>query len=239
MADGTLPAIVAPDAAGVPRRYVRLSDVWAHRDQRAGRITLPDVAEQLGLRYHELYHMVRRLDLDVHQDPASREYELTSEQAERLRAEHERIVALHRRSMKLAAAARQLKVALSTISVLSRNGGLEVDPETDSSGARFVTRASVEACWIARHAAKRRPAQPAAAVPIAEVTRFTGHSTAEIMDLVHAGVLEQVPGRRAVQLTATSLRAWMDRRTQTDDTDLVEAGPRPAGTIVPLSGALQ
>lgn len=158
--------------------------------------------------------MVRRLGLDVRQDPSSREYELTTEQVDQLRAEHERIVALHRRSMKLAAAARQLKVALSTISVLSRNGDLDVDPETDSSGARFVTRASIEVCWIARHASKRRAAQPVAAVPLAEVTRFTGHSSTQIMDLVHAGVLQQVPGRRAVRLTATSLRAWMDSQAE-------------------------
>ncbi|MHB1924783.1 MAG: hypothetical protein ACYCSJ_08845, partial [Acidimicrobiales bacterium] len=31
MADGTVPAIVAPDAQGVPRRYSRLSAVWAQR----------------------------------------------------------------------------------------------------------------------------------------------------------------------------------------------------------------
>lgn len=37
MADGTLPAVIAPDGAGVPRRYVRLSDAWAYRDHRAGR----------------------------------------------------------------------------------------------------------------------------------------------------------------------------------------------------------
>ena len=39
------------------------------------------------------------------------------------------------------------------------------------------------------------------------------------MDLVHAAVLEQVPARRARQLTATSLRAWM-------------AGQDPGSTIV-------
>jgi hypothetical protein len=36
--------------------------------------------------------------------------------------------------MKPAAAARQLEVALSAVSVLSRTGQLDVDPEIDSSG---------------------------------------------------------------------------------------------------------
>lgn len=31
------------------------------------------------------------------------------------------------------------------------------------------------------------------------------------MDLVRAGVLEQVPGRRACELTPSSLRIWMAR----------------------------
>ena len=64
-----------------------------------------------------------------------------------LRAEHQRIQTLHRRSMKLAAAARQHKVTLSSAALLSRTRQLEVDPVTDSSGARFGTRASVDAYW--------------------------------------------------------------------------------------------
>jgi len=105
MHDGTLPTVVAPDAHDVPRRHVRLTDIWAHRDRLAGRILLADVAEQLGLRYHEAYHMLRRLDLDLEQQPTTGEYQLTPAAVDALRAEHERIRALHRRSMKLAAAA--------------------------------------------------------------------------------------------------------------------------------------
>jgi hypothetical protein len=174
---------------------------------------LPDLAEQLGLRYHELYHMVRRLELNLELYSGTREYQVTSEAAAALRAEHERVRALHRRSMKLAAAARRLKVAASTAGLLAKNGSLEMDIESDSSGAKFVTRKSVEHCWIARNAAAgRRKTQVAVGVPVAEVARFTGDSTAELMDLVRADVLEQVSGRRSCQLTAASLRAWMTSR---------------------------
>jgi hypothetical protein len=115
--------------------------------------------------------------------------------------------------MKLAAAARQLKVALSTAGLLVKQSDLDLDPETDSSGAKFVTCASVKQCWIARNATRRRrAAQEQVGIPIAEVVRFTGHSTRELMDLVRAGALEQVPGRRACQLTPESLRAWMASR---------------------------
>ncbi len=225
MADGTLQSIVAPDAKGVPRRFARLSQVWACRDRLASRTLLPDLAEQLGVRYHELYHAVRRLGLILDQHPTSGEYEVPPAAADALRAEHERIKALHRRSMKLAAAARQLRLALSTVGLLARNGDLDVDPATYSSGARFVTRASVERCWIARSAVKRSAVQPVGAVPIAEVARFTSHSTTELMDLVRAGVLEQLPGRRACQLTATSLRSWMNNRDPGDTNNPTSTDP--------------
>ncbi|MDA8285612.1 MAG: site-specific integrase, partial [Actinomycetota bacterium] len=145
MTDGTLPTVTLPDATGVSRRYARLSDVWSHRGRLAGRVLLPDLAEELGIAYHEAYHALCRLGLAVEQHPTSRQYHLSPDAADALRAEHQRIEALHRRSMKLAAAARQLGVALSTAALLSRTGQLEVDPETDSSGARFVTRTSVDA----------------------------------------------------------------------------------------------
>lgn len=209
MNHGTLPTVVAPDAQGVPRRHVRLRDVLAHRDRLAGRILLPDVAEQLGLRYHEAYHMLRRLDLDVDQHPSTGEYQLGEGAAEALRIEAERIRALHRRSMKLAAAARQLGSALSTAALLSRTGALKVDPETDTSGARFVTRASVQRCWISRQEKKPRKHAAPIGIPVVEVSRFTGYTTTELIDLVRAGALEQFPGQRKALLSAESVQAWM------------------------------
>ena len=223
MADGILACTIAPDERGVPRRFARLSSIWAYRDRLAERVLLPDLAQQLGLRYHELYHMVRRLGLDLDCYPGTREYEVTPETAAALRAEHERIRALHRRSVKLAAASRQLTVALSTTALLVNRGDLDADPETDSSSATFVTRASVERCWIARNATtKRRADQAPVGVPVAEVARFTGRGARELMDLVRAGVLEQVPGRRACQLTPASLRTWMEGQ-DIEDVDSIAA----------------
>ncbi|MHB1536507.1 MAG: hypothetical protein ACYC1D_18230, partial [Acidimicrobiales bacterium] len=184
--------------------------VWAYRDELAGVIRLSDLAEQLGVRYDEIYRSMHHLGLNPDQHPTSRELTLTAEEAEALRAEHERVRALHRRSMKLPAAARQLKLSFTTIRLLTGRSDLELDPETDTSGARFVTRASVEACWIARNEAKCRTAQPTATVPFAEVVRFTGLGRRELVDLIRAGVLEELPGRRSTcEITAASLDAWL------------------------------
>jgi hypothetical protein len=224
MTDGTIPSVVLPDGDGVPRRYSRMSDVWAHRDQRAGVVRLPDLAEQLGVRYDEIYRSARHLGLNIDQHPTSREFSLTDEEADALRDEHARVRALHRRSMKLPAAARQLKLTFSTVRLLAIGGDLELDRETDTSGARFVTRTSVQSCWLARNEAKRRKARPVATVPFAEVVRFTGLGRRAVVDLVRAGVLEELPGRRSMcEITTTSLEAFL----VSDDAALI-SGTIPA-----------
>jgi hypothetical protein len=153
--------------------------------------------------------MLRCLGLEVEQRPGHLEYLLTHQAAKALQVEHQRIQALHRRSMKLAAAARALNVALSTAALLSRTGQLDIDPETDSSGARFVTRTSVQQCWLDRQLSTRPRADTGSGVPIVEVARFTGQTTGELTELVQTGALEEVPGRRGRQVSVRSLLAWM------------------------------
>ncbi|HEX4863327.1 MAG TPA: hypothetical protein VFV02_04595, partial [Acidimicrobiales bacterium] len=46
-------------------------------------------------------------------------------------------------------------------------------------------------------------------VPLADVIRFTGRSRTDLLDLVRAGILEEVPARGTSKLTAESLRTWM------------------------------
>lgn len=150
------PTLVVPDATNVPRRHVQLSAVWQLRERLAGQILLPDLADELGLRYHEAYSMLRRLGIDVEQRLGNREYQLTLEAADFLRTEHERVLSLHRRSMKLAAVASELKVAFSTVALLVKRGELKLDPETDSSGAKFVTRVSVEHYWVTQRFPRSR-----------------------------------------------------------------------------------
>ena len=200
---------VASRQHGRQLRLVRLSDVWSLRDRLADRILLPDLAVELGVRYHELYQDARRLGLRLEQHPTSRQFDISPEAAEHLRRENRRVQALHARSMKIAAAACQLDRAVSTVGLMAKRGQLDLDPETDSSGARFVTRASVEKAQSPPRGTQRRAQPEGATVPLAEVIRFTGRSRTNLLDLVHAGVLEQAPGRRACELTAASLQAWV------------------------------
>lgn len=164
MRDGTLRSVIVRDGDRVERRWARLSEVWVMRDHLADRILLPDLAEELGVRYHELYRLSRLLGLEFAQHPTSRQFEVPPEAARQLRDEHARVRALHQRSLKLAAVARVLDRAVSTVRLIAKRGDLEVDPETDSSNAVFVTRASVERCG---DSSKRELEQTA--LPLAEV----------------------------------------------------------------------
>jgi transposase len=209
MRDGTLRCVIVRDGDGVGRRWARLSEVWSLRDRLADRTLLPELAEEFGVRYHELYRTARRLGLELERHPTSRHFEVPFVEAGRLRAEHDRIRALHERSLKLAVAARRLNLAVSTVGLMAKRGELTVDPESDSSDARFVTRASVEKRRIARVGKSSERLCERATVPLADVIRFTGRSRVELLDLVRSGVLKEVPGRGVCELTAASLRAWM------------------------------
>ena len=210
MTDGTLTSVVAPDDHGNPRRYSRMSDVWALRNELKNLIRLPDLAEELGVRYDELYRSMRHLGLRPSQHPTSHEFTLSADEARALRAEHERVRALHRRSAKLADAARRLKLSFTTVRLMAAHGDLDRDPETDTSGAWFVTRASVDRCWLARSQPRSRREQSVATVPFVEVMRYTGLGRRAVVDLVRAGDLEEVPGRRATcEVTLASLQNWL------------------------------
>jgi hypothetical protein len=148
---------------------------------------------ELCVRYYELYQTARRLGLELQQHPTSRQFDFTSESAQHLRTETARIQALHARAVKIAVAARELDLAVSTIGQMVKRGDL--DPETDSGGARFITRASVEEVRAARLGTPGHEPRDSATVPLAEVIRFTGRSRTELLDLVHAGILEQASGR--------------------------------------------
>lgn len=111
--------------------------------------------------------------------------------------------------MKLSAAARDRGLAVSTVGLMAKRGDLTQDAETDGSGARFITRASVDRVSLAHSDRPTHVRIDTGTVPLADVIRFTGRSRTQLLDIVRAGVLEQVPGRGRCQLTVDSLRAWI------------------------------
>lgn len=88
--------------------------------------------------------------------------------------------------MKLAAAARQLEVALSAVSVLSRTGQLTSIPRPT---AQVVTRASVDAYSLCRRQGHRPAAVPGAVAPPgpANATQRPGPSRYRVSGTVRSG----------------------------------------------------
>ena len=207
MADGTVPehrrarrARACPGATA--------GSAWCGRTATARqRILLPDLAEQLGVRYHELYHMVRRLGLTLEQHPATREYQITAGGRDtapvRARAGPGPPSPVDEAPPR----------PPSSSTWRSAPSGSSPSAATSTSTPRPTAAAPVrhprlgQACWIARNEPRsaERPAGRRASRSPRSSASPAQHR--ELMDLVRAGVLEQVPGRRACQLTAASLRS--------------------------------
>ena len=130
-------------------------DVLAFRARCSGYELLDEVAEAAGLTYHQAYQMMVRLGIDPPKDAHSRTLLLSDKDARRIVEEAERLAALRARAMPVCEAAAALGVAVSTTRVYIRRGLLAEDEETDARGARYVTRASVEAEKAARRGFRR------------------------------------------------------------------------------------
>jgi hypothetical protein len=88
-----------------------------------------------------------------------------------------------------------------------QTGDLEEDPESDPSGARYVTVDSVDALLAAR----TRPKPPIVGtevLSVASVTRLTGMTPRHISELTQTRVLERRDVGRRLHITTDSLRRW-------------------------------
>lgn len=130
----------ADDRSG--RHRVAFSDLEAYRATKLP--NLRDVADRHGIDYHRLYRLVEQLGIELERDPVSDDFAIDPAAEAALLAEVHRVDALRSRACTVADAARRLRKAHSTVRLLLRRGELDVDPETDASGARFITDESID-----------------------------------------------------------------------------------------------
>ena len=178
---------------------VIVDDVIAYRDRQRDHQFLTDVAESANVDYHTTYATMRRLKLDPTKDDYTRELLLSTAEAAAILGELDRIAQLRDRAMTVAVAAGELRAALSTVNAWARKGRLTYDPETDASGARYITRASIDA----ELAQRRRRAAPT--INVADLRAVAGLDDAGIKALVAAKLLVRTRGS---EVTLTSVRAW-------------------------------
>jgi len=179
---------------------VRLEDVISYRDRFEGWVRIEDVAEKVGVTYHQALATIQRLALDLKTDEYTRQVLLTLGQAHAVIDEHSRIEELRRRSMTVAQAASVLNASHSSVGVWIKNGKIVADEETDSSGKTFVTRASVQG-ELDRRGMKQRDV-----VSAAELKEWSGVDDKGTRALVALGVLHRGPRGG---YTTESVERWM------------------------------
>ena len=119
------------------------ADVEAHRQWTVANPTIDELAGRLELTYHQLYALMRELDVTGQQKVRGGDIRLTPADVVRLEAEHDRRRQLRSRTVPVNVVAMQLDVPLLVVEDLLRRGHLEEVPAL-ADGPRGVCRASLE-----------------------------------------------------------------------------------------------
>jgi hypothetical protein len=191
-----------PAVRGDTGWLARLDDVIAFRDRHAGHRTIGDVADEAGVDYHTVYRAIDRLGITPATDVRTRSRLLSGEDVSALTAELDRLAALHERALPVADAAAALTTGHSTVHKWAAEGRLTYDAESDASGRRFITRASVDA-----ELARRRPARTAT-ITVQELSRLSGLGEAAIGTLIRAGHFVRHGRARDGRLRVDSVKTW-------------------------------
>lgn len=128
-------------------RFIPLATVLSERKSRASLRTLDRLASEIGVDYHSLYQLVRRLHLPCDKVGTSLSIPQVTEDALcEYVAEQDSLSA---RAMPVADAAAELGLTVGLVDGLIRGGELVVDPVAGPRNARYVTNASVDAYRLA------------------------------------------------------------------------------------------
>ena len=202
---GAIPGAELVSDGGPTRYVIPLENVETYRDRPETHGTsLPDAAHDLGLSYHEAYRLLCDLEVEVDRGHAGA-FQLDDITVARMRRELARVRDLHARALRHTAAARRLRCSRRSVSDKLARGDLALDEETDSSGAQFVTLASIDAYQDGR---RTPPGVATDAVSLQTAVLQTGMTERALMDLARAGHLERVPGRTVIAFTRCSLVQW-------------------------------
>ncbi|WKN47472.1 hypothetical protein [Nocardioides sp. Arc9.136] len=205
MADGRIPSTVWSERARGSERRSRLSDVRAIKALQDSHVSIRSIAEEFGTTYHTVYQFVlaqgyerRRIN--------DREYVLTTETAQRVRAHYQTQAALHARAIPFSVAVEELGATLATVEQMVRDGILDAD-EPAHDGRRMVTRDSVRLALVARAGPERVRRSDLYSWP--EALALTGWSDARLTALAHEGKVKRVEFNRRRHVTCASLLRYL------------------------------
>lgn len=193
-------------------------DVEAHRSWIADHPTIEALATDLGMTYHQLYALMRELNVTGVQTVKGGDIRLAPDDTAMLRAEQARRWELAARAVPLNVAAAELDVPLLVVEDLLRQGLLEEAHDFGRTRQRLVTRTSVDQ-YARRRAGTGTVSPDEPVVSHADARTITGLTRPELARLLAAGVLPSATRNRRQCVTVASLRRWADRAGRTDVLD--------------------
>lgn len=212
----TLPARRALDHNGRLVQVVSAEAVDREPQPDAGRLTLSEAAELLGLGYATLYQRAAIGTLASHRDPDTGRLTVDRAEIGRALADQDRESLIRERSVTLLEAAALADCGHSLIRYWLRTGRVRPDPDTRPDDITYVLRCDVEQAALELKAqrgqtGKRQPGTPDGLVPLPDAQRLTGHGRRQIQQLVATGDLVRRDYRKRFHVERESLDAYIAR----------------------------
>ncbi|QGN58094.1 tyrosine-type recombinase/integrase [Nostocoides sp. HKS02] len=179
--------------------------------------TISDLADELGWSYHQVWHLLRVLDLlDAHH-PHGSTIKLPPATVDRLKAEVRRRLHIAEAAVPLAEAADMLKLQVGTVETLVRQGHLILTDGPNDTRHRYVTRVSVEAYlgqYPPRSSDETGPQrEEQALLTFTETRRLLQVARPQLSSMITTRQVRTAtrPGNRHLYVTAESAVAWAER----------------------------
>ncbi len=210
MANGTIPSLPWVDCPRGQERRARLDDVLAAQQELSHRLTLTELAEELGQGYRALYGYVQSEGLALESDGHKGQI-VPPDTAARIRAHVVEQAELHRRAVPLSEAGRVLRCTPAAVLGFVRSGQLVEDTRAHD-GRRMITRASLE--WMQRkqtrpHATGKPAKSIDGVLSWKEAKTLTGLDDIELNALVSSGILIRRDKSRRRHLTRRSVLDYL------------------------------
>lgn len=179
--------------------------------------TVSDLADELGWSYHQVWHLLRTLDLlDAHH-PHGSTIKLPPATVERVKTEVHRRLHVAEAAVPLAEAADMLQLQVGTVETLVRQGHLILTDGPSDTRQRYVTRVSVEA-YLGQYPPaageeSRLQREDQALLTFTETRRLLQVTRPQLSSMITTRQVQTAtrPGSRHVYVTVESAIAWARR----------------------------
>jgi transposase len=199
---------------GAPARFISADVVDRIRSEYFDGYTLDKAAADLSVSVPVARSWLRSGRLTGRKDEVRRLWLVDRSSVDALLPERQRIAALKARAVTVTAAARLLDTGESTIYSFLKADKLELDPETDECGKKYVTRSSVEQIRVEREQGQkwtlpRRKKDMSGWTTLPETSVLLGIGVREVSDLADAGALSRRFHRGRCFISEASIRLFL------------------------------